>query len=96
MKSEVVNVITASALEEALCLQYGDGFMEDIDNDISSFLFDTSYVNDSYKRYYFDELVEQNTASWSDEDHVRIENCIKAFLQDVFPGYDSVLIDVSW
>ena len=97
MKSKMMNVITAGDLEKALCLQYGESFMEDIGYNLSAFLFNDQYMDDNvYKIYYFDELIKRNTTSWLDEDHARVENCIKAFLQDTFPGYDSVLIDVSW
>lgn len=96
MKSEMCLVIKASDLEEALCLQYGEGFMNDIDFNISSFLFDTEYMNDVYKVYYFDTLEEYTGKPWQDETHIRIKNCINAFLQDTFPGYNKVLIDVSW
>ena len=96
MKAEMCLVIKASDLEEALRLQYGEGFMEDIDFNISSFLFDTEYMNDVYKRYYFDSLEEYTGMPWQDETHIRIENCIKTYLQDTFPVNDNILIDVSW
>ena len=96
MKAKMIPMIEAGELEEALCLQYGEGFMEDIDDNISSFLFDTEYMNDVCKKYYFDEIEEYTGKPWQDEKRIRIENCIKTFLQDIFPGMDCVLIDVSW
>ena len=33
---------------------------------------------------------------WFNERHWRIRNCVCAFLQDLFPGQESVMIDVMW
>ena len=96
MKHEIMPVITASDLEEALRLQYGEEFMEDIEDNVSSFLFDTDYINDVCKKYSFDKLEEYTGGFWQNETRIRVENCIKTFLQDTFPGYERVIIDVSW
>ena len=33
---------------------------------------------------------------WQDESHIRLENCIKTFLCDMFPDCDYVVVDVTW
>ena len=82
MKYTFAPVIDIRELEKALESQY------DIDtDDLRSVLFSDYYSNDCFKKYYF------TTESYNEEP---LEVCVKAFLQDVFPDNDYVLIDVSW
>ena len=92
MKYEMMPVISINDLEAALLAQY------DIDwtGELASFLFDDSYINDSYKSYWFAEMDEYTGKSWQNEEFIRIGNCIKSILQDALPGYERCLIDVSW
>ncbi len=92
MKYEICPVVNVYDLEKALNLQYGEGFCDEL----SSMLFGDDYYNDSYKAYSFDELETYEGENWQDEDHIRFENCVKTYLQDIFPNYSKVLIDVSW
>ena len=92
MKIEMMPVISIYDLEAALLAQY------DIDwtGELASFLFGDSYVNDSYKSFWFAEMDEYTGKPWQDEESIRVENCVKSILQDALPGYDRCLIDVSW
>lgn len=87
-------VIHVRVLEEALIAQYGPEFAENY-GELANVMFGDCYVNDSYKSYYYGQL-EEFKYSWQDETQVRIENCIKAYLQDAIPAYERVLVDVSW
>lgn len=84
MKYTFAPVIDIRELEKALESQY------DIDtDDLRGILFSDDYYNDCFKKYYF-------TSKWESYDENPIEVCVKAFLRDVFPDRDYVLIDVSW
>lgn len=89
MRYNILPVIEIGALEEALTIQYGEGF-----NDLRQFMFDDCFMNDVYCAFWFDQLDESD--DWLDEEDVRKMNCIKTFLQDTFPNYTKVLVDVSW
>ena len=74
-------------LEEALVQQYGSEEFSDIRN----ILFGDYYMNDCYKSYCFDGgYIDENN------DNIHVINCVNAFLRDMFPDEDTVLIDVSW
>ena len=73
-------------LKRALVLQYGS---EDF-SDLRSILFGDYFMNDCYKEYWFDDDYDENV------DNGAILNCVNAFLRDIFPDEESVLIDISW
>lgn len=95
MKYEMMPVVTAKTLYDAVVAQYGPAFSDEVD-DIASFLFDDYYQNDSYKSYGFKSFLTYEGHFWEDENQIRLENCVRSVLQDAFPNYDAVLIDVSW
>lgn len=92
MKYEILPVIDVHDLEDALKLQ----FDMDFDNDIRLFLFYDNFMNDCYKSFSFKDLEEYKGFSWQDEEDISKKNAIKVFLKDLFPQYDSCIIDVSW
>jgi hypothetical protein len=73
-------------LEQALVLQYGSEEFSDLRN----ILFYEDFMNDCYKKYWFDDDLNET------EDNAAIINCVNAFLRDIFPDEECVLIDVSW
>ena len=91
MKYNILPVIEIGALEEALTIQYGEGF-----NDLRQLMFGDCYMNDVYCAFWFDNLEEYEGKYWQNEEDIRKMNCIKTFLQDTFPNYNRVLVDVSW
>lgn len=95
MMYEMMPVIDADVLQEALELQFGPNIMgnEDV---MANVLFGDEYNNYSCKRYYFsnDEVYEGH--SWQNEERIRICNCVNAMLRDMFPDRDVILVDVSW
>ena len=95
MKHSLAPYFWVGDLENALILQFGQEFMDEVGH-LRSFLFDTNYMNDVSIKYYIDELEEFEGFEWQDEQHIRLENCIKTFLRDMFPGHDYVLVDVMW
>lgn len=95
MKYEMMPAFWVEDFEEALIAQYGREFMDEV-GDLRNFLFDDDYMNDVYVKYWFDEIEEYTGEVWQDEEHIRLENCIKTFLKDLFPDHDYVLIDVMW
>lgn len=84
-------VVEACDLEEAVSTKYGVEIEE-----IRSLLFGDSYVNDSFKNYYFEEDDEYNGYSWENEEDIKARNLINQFLREEFPGETNILIDVSW
>ena len=95
MEYKMMPAFWVEDLKEALTIQYGREFMDEV-GDLRNFLFDTNYMNDVYVEYGFDEIEEYTGEEWQDENHIRLENCIKTFLKDIFPDHDYVLIDVMW
>ena len=91
MKYEMMPVVDCCDLEDAVNLQYGCEI-----ESIANLLFGDEYINDSYKRFYFEELAEYKGYSWQDEEVIRLTNLVKTYLQDVFPNHKCCLIDVSW
>ena len=89
-------VIDVYDLELALIEKYGSDFTNNY-GELTNVLFGDSYVNDSYKSYYFNVTHDlSNLSVWQDETQCHLENCINAYLQEVFPGRTKVLVDVSW
>lgn len=83
--------IEVRVLEKELKIQ----FDVDVDN-LSGILFYDNYQNDCYKSYCFadDEVYEY--PAWQNEEHIRIRNLVNAYLRDILPDYERVLIDVTW
>ena len=99
MKYKMMPVIWVGDLEEALKAQYGEEFIKEIRQDhngIRRLMFDEFFMNDVCCQYSFDELEEYTGDTWQNEAHIRLENCIKTFLQDTFPGHTSIIVDVMW
>lgn len=99
MKYKTVPCFWVGDLEKALEAQYGPEFIQEIrakHNGIRRLMFDDFYMNDVCCKYYIDEMEEYEDYSWQDEAHIRLENCIKTFLRDMFPDYDYVVVDVMW
>ena len=65
-------------------------------HNLRNILFYEDYQNDCYKYYSFVEDEEYTGEFWQDEEHIRIRNLVNAYLRDILPDYECVLIDVSW
>jgi hypothetical protein len=85
-------VIDVTDLEDAIRIQFG----VDIEDDLRNILFYDEYQNDCYKSYCFADDEEYTGESWENEEHIRIRNLINAYLRDILPDYERVLIDVTW
>lgn len=95
MKYEMMPVVIEDDLQQALELQFGPDIMgnEDV---MANVLFGDEYSNYSLKRYYFNQNEVYEGYLWQNEERIRIRNCVNAMLRDMFPGRDSILVDVSW
>lgn len=89
---EMKPTIDIGRLENAICIQ----FDMNIEENLATILFGDCYMNDCYKHYYFANDKEYRGYSWENEEHIRIRNLVNAYLRDILPGHDSILIDVSW
>ena len=89
---EMFPVIEVGVLEDEIKTQFG----VDVEGELSNILFYDSYMNDCYKSYCFadDEVYEY--PAWQNEEHIRIRNLVNAYLRDILPDYERVLIDVTW
>ena len=99
MKHTTVPYFWIGDLENALEVQYGSEFIREINtkyDDIRGLMFGDSFMNDVCCKYYIDEIVEYEGIPWQNEARIRLENCIKTFLRDMFPGLDYVIVDVMW
>lgn len=85
-------VIDVTDLEDAIRIQFG----VDVEGEMRNILFCDDYMNDCYKSYCFadDEVYEY--PAWQNEEHIRIRNLVNAYLRDILPDYERVLIDVTW
>lgn len=95
MQYEMMPVVDAYELQQALELQFGPDVMgnEDV---MANVLFDDEYNNYSCKRYCFEKDEVYEGHFWQDEERIRICNCVNAMLRDMFPGRHTILVDVSW
>lgn len=85
-------VTEISVLENEIRTQ----FNVNIEEDLGFILFGDDYMNDCYKRYYFADDEEYKGYSWENEEYIRIRNLVNAYLRDILPEHNSILIDVSW
>ena len=99
MKYKMMPVIWVEDLHEALIAQYGPDFLNRNDN-LRNILFDDQYCNDVAKELNIYDIEKWDdsylTYEWFDERQWRIRNCVLAFLQDLFPNQEYVMIDVTW
>ena len=94
MKYRVLPVIDIYDLMDALIEQYGNDFRT---CELRQVLFGDQYMNDVYKSYSWEDgLIEYTGASWQNEEHIRLENCIITYLADTFPRHKEVIINVAW
>jgi hypothetical protein len=85
-------VIEVYVLEDELKTQFG----VDVEGELRNILFYEDYMNDCYKSYYFADDEEYTGKSWQNEERIRVRNLVNAYLRDILPGRERVLIDVSW
>ena len=85
-------VIDVTDLEDAIRIQFG----VDVEDEMRNILFGDEYQNDCYKSYYFADDEEYTGESWQDEEKIRIRNLVNAYLRDILPDYERVLVDVTW
>lgn len=83
MKVEMKPVINSNDLEEAIKVQY------DLDLCIPEVLFSEDFTNDCFKEYAYKDTRE-------DEFCESDELCVRQYLRDTLPQYDSVLVKISW
>lgn len=94
MKYEILPIIDIYDLQDAMVAHYGNDFRT---CEIRQIMFGDNYMNDVYKRYSWEDgPVEYTGASWQNEEHIRLENCIISYLADTFPKYKEVLVNVAW
>lgn len=72
----------------------------ELENDIKYYeireiMFGDDYNNDCYKPYFFDEDLEYKYP-WENKEKIKIENIIRAYLREVLPDEERVIIDVTW
>ena len=85
-------VIEIGVLEDEIKAQ----FDVDVEGELRNILFYEDYMNDCYKSYYFADDEEYTGKSWQNEERIRVRNLINAYLRDILPDHERVLIDVSW
>ena len=90
--NEMRPVIDFYVLEDELKTQFG----VDVEGELRNILFYEDYMNDCYKSYYFADDEEYTGKSWQNEERIRVRNLVNAYLRDILPGHERVLIDVSW
>ena len=89
---EMRPVIEIYVLEDELKTRFG----VDVEGELRNILFYEDYMNDCYKSYYFADDEEYTGKSWQNEERIRVRNLVNAYLRDILPGHERVLINVSW
>lgn len=82
-------VISAYDLMEEIQTQYN------VDVDIAPLFWPENFMNDCYKALWISEEAVQED-DYGDEEKISQRTLIRRHLQDVSPGQEKVLIDVSW
>lgn len=96
MKYKIVPHFWVDDLEKELRENFGDDFME-IVGDLRMFLFDDRYMNDVSVEFNIKDLDDfYEESDVGTVVRINARNRIKSFLQEMFPGYEYVLIDVMW
>lgn len=96
MKYKIVPHFWVDDLEKELRKNFGDDFME-IVGDLRMFLFDDRYMNDVSVEFNIKDLDDfYEESDVGTVVRINARNHIKSFLQEMFPGYEYVLIDVMW
>lgn len=96
MKYKIVPHFWVDDLEKELRENFGDDFME-IVGDLRMFLFDDRYMNDVSVEFNIKDLDDfYEESDIGTVVRINARNRIKLFLQEMFPGYEYVLIDVMW
>lgn len=83
MEVKMMPTVKACDLEEAIKIQY------DLDLCIPDVLFCGDFQNDCYLEYEYKDTRE-------DEFCTEKEMCVRQYLRDVFPQYESILVAISW
>ena len=83
MKVKMMPTVSSYDLEEAIKQQY------DLDVDIPTLLFPEDFMNDCFKKYAYKDTRE-------DEFCESEELCVRQYLRDIFPQYESILVKISW
>ena len=83
MKVKMMPTVSSNDLEEAIKQQY------DLDVEIPTLLFPEDFMNDCFKEYAYKDT------RW-DESCESDELCVRQYLRDVFPQYESILVKISW
>ena len=96
MKYKIVPHFWVDDLEKELRENFGDDFME-IVSDLRMFLFDDRYMNDVSMEFNIKDLDDfYEESDIGTVVRINARNRIKLFLQEMFPGYEYVLIDFMW
>lgn len=90
MQYEMMPVISLTTLIEELKIQYGItvGFKQ-----LRNILWYEPPGNDCHREYYYGD---GPIVADSDDADRAIENCVIAMLEDYFPDWESILIDVTY
>ena len=87
----MVPTVIASDLENAVNTQCSCNI-----EDIRKLLFGDNYNDDCYKAFWYDEDEVYTGSIYEDEEEIRLQNLVRAYLRDILPDYCWVLVDVRW
>ena len=91
---ELLPVVSVYTLEDALKERYPH--IADKFKFLATVMFGDSYYNDSYKNYCFRSDESYKGYPWQDEVHCEILTCLNEMLEESFPEYERIIVDVSW
>lgn len=83
MKVEMKPIVNSNDLAEAIKAQYN------LDLCIPEVLFADVFQNDCYLEYHYSNPIED---AFCESD----EMCVRQYLRDALPQYDSILVKISW
>ena len=89
MKVKSMIVISAQDLAEEIENQYN------VYVEVAPLFWPEDFMNDCYKSLWISEEAVQEDDG-DDEEEVSQRTLIRRHLQDIFPGQEEILVDVSW
>lgn len=89
MKVKSMIVISALDLEEEIENQYN------VRVDVAPLFWPEDFMNDCYKSLWISEEAVQED-DYGSEEEISQRTLIRRHLQDIFPGQEEILVDVSW
>ena len=86
----MIPTIDGYELEKAVNLQFGTNI------ELFPLLFGENYSDGIYKSFDFSKEEKFYGYRWENEEDIRLRNLVRAYLKDILPNHNEVLINIYW